>query len=59
MKEETQHKVRRWMLLNADHYSSATELAEGAALAFSIYSNGNFDIPEWVFEDALVYRPVE
>ena len=45
--------VRAWMRHNADHYETATELAEAANAIFRLPGDGLDDETHWVWDEAV------
>lgn len=55
----TRGQVRQWMALNADHYESATQLAEGANCVFDLPQGAMDDESHWIWEEAAMIKEEE
>ena len=51
--------VRLWMRKNAEHYETATELAEAANSVFRLPDGGLDDETHWVWDEAIEAIPGE
>lgn len=52
-------KVKHWMLLHLEEFSSCAALAEEAADEFNLLGGGDddVDIPDWIFDMAVDVTP--